>query len=270
MSEFELRLARLSALARYAQCMEQTRRDLDQRPSLDWLKINLSDERAREFQQLLKEERGLETTLEEAREIAERIIRLYRLLVDPNGVEAAVRRVSSEQLDYPTEPRRVFEPPLPPEPEPRPCPILRDADHAKEVHFNLAMVRDELRFVRRRPAHWRWALVALYDALGHALALHCPPEQWPEEGLGQLTRLFDVVATTQPEILPAREAVETVDRIRTNFLRYAVNRWPVSTIALTGVVNGLLHVIARLKLTGDEGSRDCRSLSETDQHSCLP
>ena len=65
--------------------------------------------------------------------------------------------------------------------------------------------------MEKRPTSWRWALVALYNALGHTLAAHRPASFLPYTGIGQLTKLFEAVSAEHPEIADAREAVERID-----------------------------------------------------------
>ena len=48
----------------------------------------------------------------------------------------------------------------------------------------LKMLAHELHYVKRKPTYWRWALVALYEAVGHALALHRPATFLAYTGLG--------------------------------------------------------------------------------------
>lgn len=91
------------------------------------------------------------------------------------------------------------------------------------------MLVDELRWVKRRPTHWRWALVALYNGVGHTLAAHRPTTFLPYTGIGQLSKLFEAVAAEHPEIADGREAVEEIDRLRTVWITKAVERWPAGS-----------------------------------------
>ncbi len=134
-----------------------------------------------------------------------------------------------------------------PPPIPQPYPIKLDADHPRQIESNLKMVRDELRWVKRRPTSWRWALVALYNALGHNLALHRPASFLPYTGIGQLTRLFDAVATEHPEIVSARRAVEEVDRLRTAWITRAVTSWPANPNHLHPIFDACLSAIRTLE-----------------------
>ena len=109
------------------------------------------------------------------------------------------------------------------------------------------MLEDELRHVKRRPTHWRWALVALYEALGHTLAQHRPPSFLPYTGLGQLTRLFDAVVGEHAELPQVRASVEEIDRLRTTWITRGVTRWPVALKTLSEVFLDCLRVAARLE-----------------------
>ncbi len=129
---------------------------------------------------------------------------------------------------------------------PRPFPISLDVDHDREITKKLAMLRDELGHVRRWPSHWRWALVALYDALGHALAKHRPASFLPYLGLGQLTRLFDAVAAEMPELPQVRASVEQIDRLRTQWITRGPTLWPVELRQLPSIFDDCLRIIGRL------------------------
>jgi hypothetical protein len=109
------------------------------------------------------------------------------------------------------------------------------------------MLHDELRWVKRRPTSWRWALVALYNALGHTLAAHCPASFLPYTGIGQLTKLFEAVLAEHPEIADARSAVEEIDRLRTTWITRAVTSWPVDLKGLPRSFLECLRVIDNLE-----------------------
>lgn len=129
---------------------------------------------------------------------------------------------------------------------PQAFPIPLQGNHERDLTLSLEMVAHELPAVRRRPSSWRWVIVALYDALGHALALRRPASYWPKEDLGQLTALFDAVAAERPELPEVREAVALIDRIRTTYIADAVARWPVSLKNLPGIMEDCLRVIRSL------------------------
>ena len=76
--------------------------------------------------------------------------------------------------------------------------------------------------------------MALYSALGHALAKHRPADFRDDPGLGQLLRLFDAVAKTRPEIREHRKAMAEVERLRCTWITWGVTRWPVDLVTLLG------------------------------------
>jgi hypothetical protein len=170
------------------------------------------------------------------------LLRLTLMLLDPKGYEHHLRNPLLPP-GYP------MSPPSPdPAPIPQRFPIDLDADHPREIERALKMLEDELRLVKRRPTHWRWALVALYNALGHILALHRPASFLPYTGIGQLTKMFDAVAAERLELSLVRESVELVDQLRTRHITLGVTRWPANLKKLPGVFLDCLRVIHRLHL----------------------
>jgi hypothetical protein len=69
-------------------------------------------------------------------------------------------------------------------------------------------------------------VVALYEALGHSLALRRPDSFLPYEGLGQVSKLFEAVAVEHPAIAPARKAVGGIEQLRCVWITHAVTNWP--------------------------------------------
>lgn len=114
------------------------------------------------------------------------------------------------------------------------------------------MLEDELKNVTRRPTAWRWASVALYNALGHALAKHRPANYVDDPRPGQLVRRFETVAREMPELPQVRASVELVDKLRTTYLPRGVTKWPVDLKTLPGVVEDCQRVIGRLHERGLE------------------
>jgi len=188
--------------------------------------LEISDEQIRRFQEILKHAGAGEVNFTEAKYRGLELLRLFLMLMDPKGYAYHLRH----PLPFPGHP--IPAPPPDPPPIPQPFPIRLDADHEKEIAQALEMLEDELRNVKRRPTHWRWALVALYNALGHTLAMHRPPTFLPYLGIGQLTKLFEAVASEHPEIVDSRAAVEKIDRLRTTWITRAVTGWPVDPGAL--------------------------------------
>ena len=192
------------------------------------LDLRLTDEAAGELKDILEEMSGHEWSLEDARQRGLELLRLTFLLMDPAEYE---RRVKDPvilntgvkmQSVVPSRPPQAF-------------PIPLQGNHMRDLDLKLRQVAHELMSVKRRPTSWRWALVSLYDALGHALALHRPETYWPKEDLGQLTALFNAVSAERPELPQVREAVALIDRIRTTFIADGVTRWPVSLKKLPAV-----------------------------------
>lgn len=146
------------------------------------------------------------------------LLRLTLMALDPRGYDYHLRH----PIPFSGTPL----PPPPPDspPTPQPFPIKLDADHAWEIKRALKMLADELQWVKRRPTHWRWALVALYETVGHTLAAHRPVTFLPYTGIGQLTKLFDVVVGEHPELPQVRESVEEIDRLRTTCITWGVTR----------------------------------------------
>jgi len=202
------------------------------------LELELSDDQIRKFQRLMRKESRVELSFEEARQRGLELLRLTLMLMDPAGYE-----------------RRMKEPPVwnlgPVEPLPLLAPqtiaLPLDGDHAQELDLSLQKLAHELELVARRPSSWRWALVALWEALAHALAAHRPGDFRPRGGLGELSRLFLAVSGMYPELPQVGTAIEEIDRLRTRFITAAVTRWPVSRKRLPGIFIDCLRVVHRLE-----------------------
>lgn len=188
----------------------------------DPFSLQLTEEAVLELQRILEQETGHSWTLAETRQHGLELMRLTFLMLDPEGF--------THWMENPPAPIGfVLETPVPrPDPVPRPYPIDFDADHEWEIERNLRMVADELKYVKRRPGNWRWAIVALYNALGHALAMHIPTGRRPEPDVGQLMVLFDIVSKTHGSIAPDRYSVLQLNLIRTKWIAEPIARWPIN------------------------------------------
>jgi hypothetical protein len=218
--------------------------------------LELSDEEVRRLQEILNATGGRQYSFIEARYRGIELLRLTLMVIDPKRYE--------HHLKHPLLPPGFPMPAPPPDapPIPRAFPIKLDANHPREIERALKMLAEELRLVKRRPTHWRWALVALYEALGHTLAAHRPPTFLPYTGLGQLARLFDAVARERPELPQVRASVEEVDRLRTTYITWSVTRWPIDLNHLPDGFLDCLRVIQRLGLNIDDNLK----LAEASLH----
>lgn len=203
------------------------------------LELDLSDGEVRRFQQILREESKLELTFGEARERALEVLRLSLMLVDPDGY--------ARRLKEPPAPYHWATTPSMPAPIAQGLALPLEGDHARAIEENLERLGRELRLVRRRPTAWRWALVALWDALAHALAANRPAGFRPEGGLRELPRLFHAVCGERPELPQVEQSVETLNDLRTRHITSGVTRWPVDLKRqLPGTFLDCLRVIGRL------------------------
>lgn len=62
-----------------------------------------------------------------------------------------------------------------------------------------------------------------------------------------LMKLFDAVAIAHREILPAREAVDEIDRLRCTWIAREVSTWPVDLKRLRTISLDSVRVIKRLE-----------------------
>lgn len=196
----------------------------------DPLRVELSVGEIAEFQSLLMRECAIECNAEEAAHYATHLLRLYRQVIDPDVFHARLLERPEAIAVHASLPRPV------PVPQPRPVLIRRDVNHAAVLRHGLELLESELRTVDRWPKNWRWVVVALYEVLAHTLAPHCPEFRWPGSGMGQLAALFDVVVEGEPDVGFARESVEVVDQIRTQWFHADVRDWPVTPPLLHKVV----------------------------------
>ncbi|NOT34438.1 MAG: hypothetical protein HOP12_09740 [Candidatus Eisenbacteria bacterium] len=207
--------------------------------------LRVSDQQARRLREILNASGDRQYTKLEAKYRGEELLRLTVMLLDPERYK--------HNLEHPLLPPGFPMSPLPPDtpPVPRAFPIKLDADHPREIERSLKMLTDELRFVKRRPTHWRWALVALYEALGHTLAAHRPATFLPYTGLDQVTRLFDAVVGENPELPQVRESVGMIDRLRTTYITWGITRWPVGLNNLPGIFIDCIQVMRRHDATAE-------------------
>lgn len=198
----------------------------------DFLITDLSDEDVREFQTIMREESMVELSFEEAKARGVELIRLFRMFMDRSGHTGAARSSVSER----------FAPPLP---EAMMLPV--GSDHQAVIKEKLERLEQELRLVKHRPTAWRYALVALWDALAHALVAHRPSGFEMGHGFGALTRLFRAIAAERPELPQVEKSIEAIDDLRTRHIHQGVTRWPVALQQLPGIFLDCLRVIQRLE-----------------------
>ena len=166
------------------------------------LDLQLTDEAAGELKAILEEMSDHEWTIDEARQRGLALRRFTLLLMDPDEYARRIKEPVVLNPDLQTRSVAASRPP-------QAFPIPLQGNHYRDLDLKLQQIAHELTFVQHRPTSWRWAVVSLYDALGHALALHRPETYWPKEDLGQLTALFTAVAAERPELPQVREAIVT-------------------------------------------------------------
>jgi len=205
-------------------------------PAPDEYSFDLPDEQVRRLQKILNCEDGYQYSEIEAKYRGLELIALFRMLMDPKADEERRRRPASG-------PKMAAPPPSPP-PEPQAFPIRLDADHAYEVQSNLRMLEYELGRVKQFPTSWRWAIVAAYNALGHALLLKRPAE--PRDPLHHLLERFDAVADGMPATQHSREAVGHVEHLRTTWLSRPVSEWPRTPGRLPVTIDATYRLVVDL------------------------
>ena len=194
--------------------------------------FQLSDEEIRRLQKILNDEGGYQYSEIEAKYRGLELLELFRMLVDPKAdEERRARALSGPKMASPA--------PSPP-PTPQPFPIRLDADHRYEMESNLRMLRYELGRVKTFPSSWRWAVVAAYNALGHALAMRHPVP--PRDALHHLLELFDRVAERVPALREKRSAVEQLELLRTTWLQGSVTDWPGSRQELEKILESVATI----------------------------
>ena len=183
--------------------------------------FDLPDEEVRRLQKILNSEGGYQYSELEAKLRGIELLELFRMLMDPEADEERRQRQSPGP--------KMVPPPSPP-PEPQAFPIRLDANHAYEVESSLRMLEYELGRVKQFPTSWRWAVVAAYNALGHALVMRRPAE--PRDAVHHLLELFDAVTEDMPAIQKSREAIEQLEMLRTTWLPRPIGEWPVRRTGL--------------------------------------
>jgi hypothetical protein len=111
----------------------------------------------------------VELSFAEAKERELELLRLTLMLVDPDGYAKRLK-------ERPALNRGIITPPGAPAPLPTEVALPLEGDHARAIDESLQRLLKELQLVKRRPTAWRWALVALWDALAHAFAAHRPAD----------------------------------------------------------------------------------------------
>ncbi len=205
------------------------------------LEFELSDEEVRRFQQIMREESKVELSLEEAKQRGLELLRLTLMLVDPDGY--AQRLKESPVLNRGLVTPRVAAAPIPQE-----FALPFEGDHVRAIEDDLQHLAKKLQLVKRRPTAWRWALVALWDALAHTLAAHRPAGFRPEAGLRELPRLFRAVSEEHPELPQVGQSIEPINDLRTRHITRGVTRWPVDLKRqLPGAFHDCLRIVGRLE-----------------------
>ena len=188
----------------------------------------------------MRETSQVELSFPEAKERGLELLRLTLMLVDAEGYAKRLK-------EPPVLNRGLVTPPVAPAPIPQDVALPLEGDHGRAIEVSLQRLTKELQFVKRRPTAWRWALVALWDALAHALAAHRPAGFAPESGLLELPRLFHAVSREHPELPQVEQSVETINDLRTRHISKGVTRWPVDFKQLPGMFSDCLRVIRRLE-----------------------
>lgn len=65
--------------------------------------------------------------------------------------------------------------------------------------------------------------------------------------LHHLLELFDAVTEKKPELKTHREAVKTLEVLRTTWITQSINRWPIEKKDLVGTVHGCNEIIGQLQ-----------------------
>jgi hypothetical protein len=205
------------------------------------LELEISDEEVRRFQQIMRETSQVELSFPEAKQRGLELLRLTLMLVDPEGYAKRLK-------EPPVLNRGLVAPPVAPAPIPAEVALPLEGDHARAIEDSLQRLAKELQLVKRRPTAWRWAVVALWDALAHALAAHRPAGFVRQTGLLELPRLFRAVSGEHPELPQVEQSVETINDLRTRHIAKGVTRWPVDLKKqLPGMFGDCLRVMRRLE-----------------------
>jgi len=208
------------------------------------LELEISDDEVRRFQQIMRETSQVELSFPEAKERGLELLRLTLMLVDPDGYAKRLK-------EPPVLNRGLVTPIASPAPVPAEVALPLEGDHARAIEESLQRLAKELQLVKRRPTAWRWALVALWDALAHALAANRPAGFAPVSGLLELPRLFRAVSAEHPELPQVEQSVETINDLRTRHISRGVTRWPVELKQLPGIFLDCLRVVSRLMTAAD-------------------
>jgi len=204
------------------------------------LELEISDDEVRRFQQIMRETSQVELSFPEAKEHGLELLRLTLMLVDPDGYAKRLK-------EQPVLNRGLVTPIAPPAAVPAEVALPLEGDHARAIDESLQRLAKELQLVKRRPTAWRWALVALWDALAHTLVAHRPAGFAPGSGLLELPSLFRAVSAEHPELPQVEQSVETINDLRTRHITMGVTRWPVELNQLRGQCMDCLRVIRRLE-----------------------
>lgn len=150
-----------------------------------------------------RETSNVELTFGEARERALEVLRLSLMLVDPDGY--------AQRMKEPPVLNRWATAPAMPVPVAQHLALPLEGDHARAIEENLERLGRELRLVKRRRTAWRWALVALWGAMAHALAAKRPAGIRAEAGPRKLPRIFRAAGGERPELPQAKRSMELLN-----------------------------------------------------------
>lgn len=172
--------------------------------------LQLSPDEIKEFQQLVEQHAGLTLPEADAATLAAQLLQAL-----------AVVRDAQRQAANPA-----------------------DAPHdLREVTLHLRKLRHELELVPEYPSSWRWAVMALHEALTIALQLNVPAAVADEP----LPALFRRVEQDHPELPQVIRSIELMHRLRTRQIVEGVHRWRIPDITLRVMCADCLRVIRRLE-----------------------
>ena len=178
----------------------------------------LTDGEIQEFKQLVSAHSKATLSDTEARELSHQLLSILSTVRDVQLAEVRKREVAEVQAQS------------------------SDA-RLRELRLSLRRLQHELESVAQHPSNWRWAVIALHEALAQALEL-----QLPNTGKDRpLPEQFHLVEQEHPELPQVQASIEMIDRLRTKHITAGVPSWPVSQAKLPGVVLDCLRVIERLE-----------------------
>lgn len=201
----------------------------------------LTQERVDQLKSILEKDTGKTLTNDDAWESARNLMRFGAVLLDFSIDQ------DRKAAGLPPREPKVGVPisiPEPSPPEPMPFPIRLDVDHRYEVESNLRMLEYELTRVKQFPSSWRWAVVAAYNALGHALAMRHPV--LPRDPNHHLLELLDGLVERENARSDRRAAVERLELLRTTWIPLAVTQWPITPAELAGALVDCMGLVGEV------------------------